>query len=206
MNWSKIGFGFGPVQYHFGPIKGQNISLMHRPPLQTWSKIISTSSKQFWCPKTFWTTSMTRHETWGNFSCCGCLWVFGSSICFSLYKSLSYWTKQVIDGTFERMFIIIARLHTNNYKHRNIHNNENFIGASGLLTLLFPIIAASSLWNGSAQSGSLAKASNKWILTGFMKVVCFLISDNLQYNTLCVWVDGSITLTKYLMFQVLFFS
>ena len=59
----------------------------------------------------------------------------------------------MIDGTFERMFIIIARLHTNNYKHRNIHNNENFIGASGLLTLLFPIIAASSL---SARLGSLA--------------------------------------------------
>ena len=62
---------------------------------------------------------------------------------------LSYWTKQVIDGTFERMFIIIARLHTNNYKHRNIHNNENFIGASGLLTLLFPIIAASSSYLGT---------------------------------------------------------
>ena len=100
---------------------------------------------------------------------CGFL---GTGICISLYKALSYWTKQVIDGTFERMFIIIARLHTNNYKHRNIHNNENFIGASGLLTLLFPIIAASSL---SARLGSLAKASNKWFWLGLWKSFLFVI-------------------------------
>ena len=47
-------------------------------------------------------------------------------------------------------------VHTNNYKHRN--NNENFIGASGLLTLLFPIIAASSSYLGTISWIQLARS------------------------------------------------
>ena len=145
---------------------------MHGPRPQTWSE------KQFEpVQNNFGVQRCFRHIKWQGIKlekilvAVAIFWVFGTGIFFSLYKALSYWTKQVIDGTFERMFIIIARLHTNNYKHRNIHNNENFIGASGLLTLLFPIIAASSL---SARLGSLAKASNKWFWLGLWKSLLFV--------------------------------